>query len=244
MRECSKAVMRRVHDSRFVSRYFRGAAIDIGGAPDPLSLYVELFPRLSSVKVWDIDDGDAQYMSGVEDGSFDLVHSSHCLEHLVDPAVAIVNWVRICRPGGYIVFTVPDEDLYEQGIFPSRKNHDHKWTFTVCKKRSWSSASVNVVDLVSRVADSAVAERIELVDATYRYSLPAFDQTKSPVAECAIEVILRRRMEAELDAGGRLPAVEQPPAELRVHFNQYLDDMITLKSANRHSPPFSNDKEL
>jgi hypothetical protein len=37
--ECSKAVQRRLHDPRFITRFFAGAGIDIGSGPDPLVVY-------------------------------------------------------------------------------------------------------------------------------------------------------------------------------------------------------------
>ena len=70
---------------------------------------------MSSIRTWDWEDGDAQFLASVADASLDFVHSSHCLEHLVDPAEGLNNWVRVVREGGYVIVTVPDEDLYEQG---------------------------------------------------------------------------------------------------------------------------------
>ena len=93
MKECSKSIQRRLADSNFLRRYFVGKGIDIGGKPDPLCLYKEFFPLMNEVKTWDWEDGDAQFMKGVADGVFDFVHSSHCLEHLVDPAEGMRNWL-------------------------------------------------------------------------------------------------------------------------------------------------------
>ena len=148
MKECSKAIMRRLSQPNFVNRYFVGEGIDIGGGPDPLAVYQELLPRIASVRVWDKDSGDAQFMEGVEDESFDFVHSSHCLEHLVEPQEGLANWFRILRPGGHLVITVPDEDLYEQGVFRSTYNSDHKWTFSVFKTHSWSERSRNILEML------------------------------------------------------------------------------------------------
>ena len=150
MKECSKSIQRRLADSNFMRRYFVGNGLDIGGKPDPLSLYRELFPLMGHVKTWDREDGDAQFLNGLADGSLDFVHSSHCLEHLADPAEGLRNWMRVVREGGHLVITVPDEDLYEQGSFPSTFNLDHKWTFTIFKTRSWSDRSINLLDLVRR----------------------------------------------------------------------------------------------
>ena len=176
MRECSKSIARRLADANFVNRYFVGTGIDIGGKPDPLCLYQELFPRMTAVKTWDWEDGDAQKMDGVPEGHYDFVHSSHCLEHLVDPTQGLHSWLRVTKPGGHLIVTVPDEDLYEQGDFPSTFNRDHKWTFTVWKARSWSDRSLNLVDLVREMGEQADLVRLEVLNSTYRFGLPRFDQ--------------------------------------------------------------------
>jgi len=204
MKETSKSISRRLRDPNFISRYFRGTGIDIGAGTDPVSLYHELFPLMGKVRIWDVQDGDAQFMKGVEDNTYDFVHSSHCIEHLHNPVIGLENWIRIVKPGGFIIVTVPDEDLYEQGIFPSNKNSDHKWTFTIYKKSSWSEKSINVLELLTVYDNTIEINKVELLDQTYRYSLPQFDQTLTPVGECTIEIILRKRTVAELEAGGRL----------------------------------------
>jgi SAM-dependent methyltransferase len=244
MRECTKAVIRRLSAPNFATRYFRGNGIDIGGAPDPLTLYASLFPLIESIKIWDRPDGDARYMPGVPDDTFDFVHSSHCLEHLDDAAQGLTNWFRILKPGGHLLVTVPDEDLYEQGVFPSTFNRDHKWTFTICKSASWSARSLNVVDLVRNLGESAQVVKIELIDLTYRYDLPRYDQTLTPIAESCIEIIVRKRFAEELNFRGAPPRSAQPSPTVRVHLNQYRDDMATLKSANKSRPPFQNDQQL
>jgi len=205
MKECSKSIMRRLSDPNFAARYFIGDGIDIGGAPDPLGIYRELFPRMTGVRTWDLQDGDAQFMEGVEDDRYDFVHSSHCLEHLHDPAEGLANWFRILKPGGHMVLTVPDEDMYEQGVFPSTYNSDHKWTFTVFKPNSWSDKSRNIVDLLTGLGEAVDIQKIERLTASFRYELPRFDQTLTPIGECGIEVILRRRAFEEIQFGGRRP---------------------------------------
>jgi hypothetical protein len=44
--EQSKAAKRRYNDGAFLSRYFVGRGLDIGGKPDPLAQYVGIFPRM------------------------------------------------------------------------------------------------------------------------------------------------------------------------------------------------------
>jgi SAM-dependent methyltransferase len=245
MKECSKSIQRRLSDPNFISRYFVGRGLDIGGKPDPLGLYAELFCRIESVKVWDWEDGDAQYLADVADGAYDFVHSSHCLEHLRDPREGIGNWFRVVKPEGYLIITVPDEDLYEQGVFPSTFNRDHKWTFSVNKSRSWSDRSINVLDLVRDLGPVADLVKLELLVSTYRFSLPRYDQTSSPVGECGIEFVIRKRAARELETGGQLrDTVKQPSREMRLHYNQYRDDWAALKSLNTGKAPFENDNEL
>src|SRR6266568_4143660 len=140
--------MRRLAEPGFASRYFVGEGIDIGGGYDPLWNYHELFPFMTACQNWDVDDGDAQQMPDVPDARFDFVHSSHCLEHMADPYVALEHWFRILKPGGHLIVLVPDEDLYEQGVWPSTWNADHKRTFTLYKHESWSPVSTNVFELI------------------------------------------------------------------------------------------------
>lgn len=192
MHEQSKAAKRRIQDSAFLTRYFAGSALDIGAGPDGLSRYAGIFPLLRDVRDWDAQDGDAQYLNGVPDSSFDLVHSSHCLEHMVDPRVALANWIRVTRPGGHLVITVPDEDMYERGEWPSRRNSDHKWSFTAFKAESWAPKSVNLLDLAREFAGEVEVERLNVLRDFFRPEVGG-DQTIGPVAECAIELVLRRR---------------------------------------------------
>lgn len=245
MKECSKSIQRRLADSRFVRQYFVGWGLDIGGKPDPLNLYKELFPLIKGIRTWDWEDGDAQYLSSIGDGSLDFVHSSHCLEHLVDPIEGLKNWVRTIREGGHLIVTVPDEDLYEQGLFPSTFNRDHKWSFTIYKVKSWSSRSINVIDLLRELSPSIEIIKVEQLSATYRYELPRYDQTLTPIGECGIEVIARKSLHSDIESAGRWKReVNQVERELKLHLNQYKDDVQTLKSANAVRPPFSNDSEI
>lgn len=190
------SIQRRLADSRFATRYFRGCGIDIGGSPDSLAAYKELFPLIQNVFVYDQPYGDGQVLDNVPDATFDFLYSSHCLEHLRDPREALTNWIRVVKPGGHLVVGVPDEDLYEQGVWPSRFNSDHKISFTIAKPQSWSPVSVNVLDLVGGLRDSVDILSLARIDHGYREaSLPrTIDQTRTPLAECAIEFVLKKRV--------------------------------------------------
>lgn len=191
MNEQSKAAKRRFNDGAFLTRFFVGNGIDIGAGSDGLSRYARIFPLITDVRDWDHPDGDAQHLRGVDDECFDFLHSSHTLEHMADPRQALMNWIRVVRRGGHLIITVPDEDMYERGQWPGA-NPDHKVTFTVCKTESWSPVSINLVDLVREFAGEVELERLNLIRDFFEPEIPG-DQTMTPNAECAIEMVLRRR---------------------------------------------------
>lgn len=193
MNETSKSAQRRSRDPAFQQHYFAGKGIDIGAGDDPLSAHAHAFPLVTEVVSWDKAEGDALRMAGAQDASFDFVHSSHCLEHLVNPFQGLARWLELLKPGGYAVITVPDEDLYEKGRWPSPFNRKHKVSFTVCKHEKTLPQSVNVLDLMRAVAPVASCERVWLVREHYDERRANVDQTARGLAECAIEIVLRKR---------------------------------------------------
>lgn len=186
------SISRRLHDARFSNRWFVGQGLDIGAGPDSIGYYHGLFPRMGPVTVYDWEQGDAQYLGNVRDASFDFVYSSHCLEHVVDPAVALGNWLRVVKPQGHLVIVVPDEDLYEQGQWPSTFNDDHKHTFTILKRQSWSPASINVLDLLRSLQGDFTVEKVERLNQAFLPGYVRFDQTRTAFSECGIEFVLRK----------------------------------------------------
>jgi len=194
--EATKAANRRVNEPIFAESYIVGHGIDIGAGNDQLqnfdglSRHKDKFPKMLSCKNWDTPDGDAQLMQSVADSTYDFVHSAHTYEHMHNPIEALKNWIRILKPGGHLIVTIPDEDLYEQGIFPSRFNGDHKVTFTIYKNKSWSPVSYNIIDILSSISNIKI-KKIQLQEHHYDYSLNGKDQTGGP-AECAIEFVVQK----------------------------------------------------
>ncbi|MBL0141104.1 MAG: methyltransferase domain-containing protein [Betaproteobacteria bacterium] len=135
----------------------RGEGIDIGCGADPV------FPH---VMPFDLAQGDANEILQHVHRQFDFVYASHCLEHMRDPRAAIAQWWALVKPGGVLFVIVPDEDLYEQGFWPSRFNRDHKWTFTIAGRASWSPVSVNLRELADCLPGGKVLD-IRLFDTAY-----------------------------------------------------------------------------
>ena len=189
MQETTKAYLRRKND-KFWDRVFKGNGIDIGSGDDPF--LKEWCAKVKSVKSFDLKDGDAQVLTRyVQPCSYDFIHSSNCLEHMKNPYAALLEWYAAVKPGGHLVLTVPDEDLYEQGVFPSKWNQDHKWTFTLWKEGSWSKQSINIPELVS-ILHNAQVRRLQLCDDRYDYSIKGIDQTYEGTAEAFIEVVIKK----------------------------------------------------
>jgi len=183
---------RRQRDPLFTSRYFCGDGIDIGCGPDPLGnqRMWGAWPLMRSCDEWDIEDGDAQLMANVPDADYDFVYSSHTLEHVVDPVETLQNWWRILKPGGHLVIAVPDEDMYEQGVWPPTFNTDHKHTYAVGKLASWSPVSRNIDALLAALGGQIV--KIERVEECFIFGAQRFDQTSAALAESCIECIVRK----------------------------------------------------
>lgn len=192
MQEMSKATKRRYNDPTYHLWYYNGVGLDIGGGDDPLGRWCHAFARMKSCRTWDKADGDAQKLLSIADNSLDFVTSSHCLEHLNNPRSGLSRWVAVVKPGGYLVVTVPDFNLYENGTWPSKYNADHKWGFALNRPWSLSPPVINVIDLIQGVEDHANIERLQLVRDFYSPHLAGTDQTLLPNVESAIEFVLRK----------------------------------------------------
>lgn len=190
MHEQSKAAKRRYDDGNFHNRYFIGRGIDIGCGVDNLNNLRHVFLGITEVKAWDLPDGDAQYMTGVADNEFDFVTSSHCLEHMFDPKIALENWIRICKPNGHLIITVPDREMYEQGYWPSIYNPDHKVTFSM--KQFAYPENYYVINFLASFAHLVSIEKIEVIRDFYYEGYPPQDQTLHPCIESCIEIILKK----------------------------------------------------
>lgn len=188
MHEQSKAKARRLTDPRYANRWLVGRGIDIGCGPNPLDKAD--WPKIQEVVPYDQDrgSGDAQFMSEIKDGEFDFAHSAHCLEHVRMPQTALTNWLRIIKPGGFLVVTIPEEYLYECGMWPSRFNGDHKFSFTM-RGTPVMPKSINVAWMLYKTG--ADIEHLSLLTDKWDKTKFGQDQTLGP-AECAIEFVLRK----------------------------------------------------
>lgn len=153
---------KKLRDEQFYARFFSGRVIDIDCGNDLVVSHAEPFDR---------PDGDAQnILKSRQASSYDCVHSSHCLEHMADVPAALKQWYGLLKLGGYLIVVVPDEDLYEQGVFPSIFNDDHKATFRLDQESSWSEQSHDIRKVVSELENVEIIS-IERQDVGYDHGL-------------------------------------------------------------------------
>lgn len=175
MRETSKAVERRLQDDALDwKNIIKGKVLDIGAGDDPLT-----WPH-AKVTPFDKENGDANFAKNLG-GPWDCVHASQCLEHMVDPYLAIHEWAACVKKGGHLVVSVPDFELYEHLRFPSVWNPDHKSTWSMHRKGTRAGRN-HVQVLGDRWRETCRAARLEtirfrLVDTNYDYNNTATDQT-------------------------------------------------------------------
>jgi SAM-dependent methyltransferase len=159
----------KIRNSVFYNNYIKNKrVIDIGAGLDPISTNADRF---------DINEGDANFILNYKiKNSYDTVYSSHCLEDMIDAKKSLSDWWTLVKPGGHLILIIPDEDLYEQGIWPSLFNWDHKHTFTLKQSKSWSPVSLNIENLVKQLPDSKIISA-KIQDTNYNYNL----QKKYPI---------------------------------------------------------------
>ncbi|WP_233832755.1 tetratricopeptide repeat protein [Paraburkholderia sp. ZP32-5] len=235
--EIAKQMLRRGNDQRFFTRWLSGDGIDISTEPGSLSSLSSFFPLVKSLRNWQQSDGDAMLMGSVADDTYDFVHASHYLARMDDPLQALGNWIRICKPGGHLIITAPDEDLYEQGVWPSTFNTDHKWSFTIHKPASWSPRSISLLKLSMHFQDEVEVLKIEKLDAAFKQGEARFDQSSYGLAESAIELVLRKR-ERAAEAGSAVDSVEATFALATIHHQAGQTDeaLEGYKAVLQHQP--------
>ncbi|MDA1277812.1 MAG: class I SAM-dependent methyltransferase [Verrucomicrobia bacterium] len=162
----------------FFERYCQGKGIDIGWGGDPIT---------PDVRGWDIEDGDAHLMAGVENETYDFVYSSHCLEHLEDIERALQNWWRILKPGGFLILYLPERDLFEKKKeLPSRFSLDHKHFFLL--DADDPPDTVGLLPLIERTLSDYRMEYAKICD----YGLTIRDPFRHSDGEYSIEAVLAK----------------------------------------------------
>lgn len=98
----------------FAEYFCKGYGVDVGCGKWPIQ---------GATPVDMISGGDAMKLP---DCDYDFVHSSHSLEHLIDPVGALLHWKDCLKPGGVLFVYLPHPSMrYWQ---PTRnRKHLHEW---------------------------------------------------------------------------------------------------------------------
>jgi len=49
-------------------------------------------------------------LSAIDDASYEFLISSNCLEHTANPLKALHEWLRVTKPGGFLLLVIPKKD--------------------------------------------------------------------------------------------------------------------------------------
>ena len=83
----------------------------------------------------DVREGVTDYSADIHeleffgDATADIIISRHSFEHLLDPAKALKEWLRILKPGGKLIFVLPDHEFINTiDPYYSAGQHLHAYT--------------------------------------------------------------------------------------------------------------------
>ena len=99
-----------------LAKYCVGDGIDIGYGGDPIvphAICIDLPKRYSNVgNAPQHLHGDARNLRWFRDEVFDWVYSSHLLEDFENTKDVLAEWIRVLKPGGYLILLQPDQQVY------------------------------------------------------------------------------------------------------------------------------------
>lgn len=113
-------------------RFCAGNGLDLGFGGDPISssaVRVDLPNPYAATGDAPVQlGGDCRYLRWFQDGVLDYVYSSHLLEDFEDTKAVLAEWLRVLKPGGYLILFCPDEQIYRAHCRDTgqRYNENHK----------------------------------------------------------------------------------------------------------------------
>lgn len=179
MRETTKA-FRRMHNDPLFNRIPKGLWLDIGGGTDALP-HSTCYDR----------PHDAQICSDLRRSAYQLVYSSHCIEHIDDAPAALATWWSLVAPGGWLWVLAPDWKLYEHEIWPSPLNGQHLWRCRLLGPTSYTERWLSLGEEAYIMGGQVM--RLATQDTDYNYTItdPTVDQSRTS-AEVSIELVVRK----------------------------------------------------
>lgn len=120
-----------------------GCGLDLGYGGDPIlptAITVDLPTPYAQVGNSPLHlKGDARNLYWFRDNVLDYVYSSHLLEDFENTYDVLKEWLRVIKPGGYLILYCPDEPTYKEHCRKTGQsyNYSHKiknFGLECCKK--------------------------------------------------------------------------------------------------------------
>ena len=162
--------------------YLSGNGIEIGALHNPLRVppwakvkYVdrlpiaqlrEQYPELNDKELVEVDIlDDGERLDTISDASQDFVIANHFVEHNQDPIGAVLNMLRVLKPGGRLYLAIPDKRCcfdsdrpvtplahllrdHAEGPEWSRAQHFEEWARLVNKASDGAEVEKQVAELM------------------------------------------------------------------------------------------------
>lgn len=183
--EATKAMRRRMkEDPAFWTKVLSGKGIDVGCGPDPVA----------GCEAFDLPRNAEKLSDYYPENHFDFLHSSQSWEHMSDPRCAMLEWIRVVRPKGYLIVTVPDIGSYERFQYPSHFNPDHRASFSMIYKGSSYPIHIFLPQFCAEIENIAETVLCRYVEENYNWK-DGSDQTWDVNRGCELwnEIVWRKK---------------------------------------------------
>lgn len=176
--ETYKAKKRRIKES-FFEKYCNGNGLDIGYGGDLIT------PNAKGI---DIEHGDATHVKSLSNLKFDFIYSSHLLEHLQNPKLALQNWWKILKNNGCLILYIPHRDLYEKKkTLPSKFNTDHKQFFLLDKNEA--PDTLGIIPLINNSLENFKIIYAKICNENYKSN----GINSQSEGEYSIEIVIKKK---------------------------------------------------
>lgn len=110
-----------------LAQFCLGNGVDLGYGGDPILPWV-ITVDLPKDYISPNLTGDARNLYWFKNEVLDFVYSSHLLEDFEDTETVLTEWLRVLKPGGYLVLFGPDQQIYKAHCLKTGQtlNEDHK----------------------------------------------------------------------------------------------------------------------
>jgi len=131
---------------------FEKSVIDIGCGPDKVTLDafgVDGRP-LNGIDYVTKARNEIYHLDSILDKRFDVVFSSHVLEHLKRDVHALKSWSNLLNPDGVMLLYLPDDDWYDNDTNPE---HVQRYKYVDFVRRFDQFGDIDFLDVIEHWPD-------------------------------------------------------------------------------------------